>query len=419
MGMDYTQHLDAIHPEHKKQKANGKGGSAVAVASPAAIGSNGHGTTLVATAPMVDVAHPRLTSEPMIWQTFGPAPTGLPANVAHIFPPRLILMALRREWRMKAIVAVASLGFGWLATYGLDMMSASVAMIAPLIYFLAAFFLLAVVGPRWTTRTVFVVLKERARTNYDMQKWWRRDEALWPDTWRRDFDRDSDWLKGQRVLMIDAQEWTPDDATELKNILTKKKEETVVTKRDRLRVEWRRIKQVPVWFVIGRREVITSKTRMVPMGSLNDEARAADRKRVHELLSKIYPYMPDKLAAPIQRPEGLDKKIPFFDHSMADIGEIWTIGHDIRILAGSHTLRKSKIKQMWIMIGIGACMAGIVVFSFLTIQGINGREKLRLQAQAQAAAQNQIKAELQKQLQEAGIITPPGPIIPADLIPNK
>ena len=417
-GTDYMDHLKAIHPDHEKSKEGNGSGSAAVATRTATNGNgngNGHGATLIATVPLVDLTHPDLVSRPRITEVFAPAPMGLPANVAHIFPPRLILTALRIEWRMKAIVVVASLGFGWLATFGLKLMSAEVAMVAPLVYFLAAFFLLAVMGPKWTTRPVFVVLKEGEHTKYDWQKWWRRDEGRWPDSWRRDVDKDSDWLRGQRFLMIDAQEWTIENAEELYKLLHQVKEESTVTKRNRIKLEWRRIKGIPVWLVFGQQEIVSTKIKRVPVRKLSDD----QQKRADELLSHIYPYIPDKIAAPLIRPEGLDAKIPFADHSMADIGELWTQGHDIRILAGSHTLHKSKVKQMWIMIGIAACLAGIGVFSFLTIQGINGREALRLQVQAQQAAEGQIRAELQRQLQQAGIIGQPQPIVPADLLPNK
>ena len=414
-GTDYMDHLKAIHPDHEMgKKANG-GNVAVAEKALATTNGNGHGTTLIATVPLVDLTHPDLVSRPRITEIFGPAPMGLPANVAHIFPPKLILTALRIEWRMKAIVVVASLGFGWLATFGLKMMSAEVAMVAPLAYFLVAFFLLAVMGPKWTTRPVFVVIKEGEQTKYDWQKWWRRDEGRWPDSWRREVDKESDWLRGQRFLMIDAQEWTPEHTAELYKLLHQVKEESTVTKRDRIKLEWRRIKGIPIWPVFGQQEIVSTKVKRVPVRKLNE----VQQKRANELLSKIYPYIPDKLAAPLTRPEGTDSKIPYPDHSMADIGEIWTLGHDIRILAGSHTLHKSQMKQLWIMIGIAVCLGGIAVFSFMTIKGINGREELRLQVLAQQAAEGQIRAELQRQLQQAGIIGQPQPQVPADLLPNK
>lgn len=413
-GTDYMEHLRSVHAEHYIDDPDGNpnGGATTAVAA-----RSGSGKTIVASP-----AHNgngraiaiRLESLPVVWESFGLAPGGLPRNVSHMFPPALVLEAFRVEWRMKLIVVAVSLGFAWLATYGLKMMPYQAGLVAPLIYCLVAFAFLAIIGPRWTTKTVIVLLRERGRAVYDVQKWLRRDEGKWPDSWRRDVDRDSDWYRGQRLLMIDAQAWQPEDAKEFARLRDKKVEKTVVTTRQRRVIRARRLWRVPVWFVFDRREEVTSNVQLVP-----DELTDKEKQRVNELLSKIKPYIPDRIAPYIRRPEGLTSAIPFADHTMADMGSAWAVGHDIRVLAGSHTLRKARLKQTWIMIGIGACMAGIAFFSWTTMKAVNAREQLRLQIQAQQAAQAQIQIELQRQLSEAGIIDVPKPVVPADLIPNK
>lgn len=70
-------------------------------------------------------------------------------------------------------------------------------------------------------------------------------------------------------------------------------------------------------------------------------------------------FQPEKNPMPL-RPQGTAPDYPDAPATQAEIGQVWSVGKNIRTLLGSFTQKQARVKQFWLLVGIMLCLGGVV-----------------------------------------------------------